>query len=166
MDTSVFKTIHTLLDPISKNANTSQQGVYFVDADNYPVSMDGCCCDKDECVKKTKKSTLVNIGRRRITPVYYNAVNADHDTFDFCAHCGAILNEFISYVEREIEHYETIDSFPTADEAYELAGIFESMRWYCDYRGEKDWQIKKRAEIEQRAIELAEKFAKIIQHHV
>lgn len=131
-----------LLQPFNKEL-VSYNTYYFEDVDedgerigNHEFS-EYDCCSSDDCIEKTLAELKENHPNEIID--YRGYLNdGDHERFERCYQCECYLNEFLTWIETELDwHIEntlTKDELISSTNAFEISGCLYSMHWNADKR--------------------------------
>jgi len=128
--TQCIKSAIELLKPFNKE-DVSSGLVYFrkvKDQDELGSEYD--CCDNEKCVKETLKYLRKKCKGSRFEDVY-TLNDGDHDGIGRCFQCSRPLNEFMTWVQEELSHWEgtylTKKRLWNSSNSFDLIAMFESM---------------------------------------
>lgn len=132
-----------LLLPYTKNISASTWTGYFEeqndDGDNigdhdfreYDV------CENDDCINKNHEILKTEYPKLNIQYRWYQN-DGDHDKFEICSVCGRHLNEFLTWIDQEIDNHientRTKENIINPETAFEISGCLYSMNWNADER--------------------------------
>lgn len=132
-----------LLLPYTKDVSASTWTGYFEeqnedgdrigdhDFNDYDV------CDNDDCLNKNHEILKSEYPGINIQYRWYQN-DGDHDKFEICSVCGRHLNEFLTWINDEIDHHIensiTKENIITPTTAFEISGCLYSMHWNADKR--------------------------------
>lgn len=131
-----------LLLPFSKES-VSQWTGYFEEQDEDGDRIgdndfsDYDTCDNDDCLNHNWDILKKNLPSLNIQFRWYSN-DGDHDKYDHCTVCGRPLNEFLTWINDEIDNHieytTTKQLLIDSSAAFEINGCFVSMGWNADER--------------------------------
>lgn len=131
---SIKEKVLTLLDSF-ESESVSRMTTYFVEVDDdgdqiEELGTEYDVCDDDICIEGMKADLKLNYPNTKIDHVY-NYNDGDHENIERCHQCGKPLNEYMTWISMEIDHYlqdkptfERLNKYPS--EVFDLVAIFQS----------------------------------------
>lgn len=132
-----------LLLPYTKTVSASTWSAYFEEQDedgdntgNHDFSGYDTC-ENEECVNKNHAILKAEYPDINIQFRWYQN-DGDHERYEICTVCGRHLNEFLTWIENELDYH--IESSITKENiidpttAFEISGCLYSMHWNADER--------------------------------
>lgn len=136
-DDKELKLIQTIVKKMAKESK--EQGyecatglTYFENKKTQEYIDSDKCCNKHSCIKTAKRKILKGNIRTLAIDNIYSRNDSDHDKFERCEYCDDYLNQYLTWVESELDNQYSdskLDYNP-----FEVYGILESLWWCADFR--------------------------------
>lgn len=124
-----------LLYPYCKDVEIDRYPVFFRLKNSDGDEVGEITCSNRKCIDAEKHRIREYIGKGKHLYEVQFSNDGDHDCFEFCCICGERLNEFLSYIDSEIQHFEEYmedTKEDIIDSSFELYGMLYSTHWSCD----------------------------------
>jgi len=113
------------LEPGYKKSQVSYYTYYFLKEDGDEISGEYDCCDNDECINKTREELEKEYPN--LQTMYYDN-DGDHENIERCYQCNKPLNEHLTWIEYELDHYHEYLNDPIPkNEQFDLYCILQSI---------------------------------------
>lgn len=131
---SIKEKVLTLLNSFESEP-ASRMTTYFVEVDEdgdqiEEMGTEYDVCDDDTCIKNMAETLSSEYPDKLIDNVFTHN-NGDHESIERCNQCGKPLNEFMTWISMELDHYlqnrptfESLNKYPS--EVFDLIAIFQS----------------------------------------